>query len=126
MLALHPSFNRTYEAQLARLQKKAQHANLALFQFNITWTPGAASRAITVGDLHHGVLALRELLSKKQLWLPKPIVEMLYKTDKLSNRDCAVVLKRTARWMGLSVETNKKQRRNADGSVSTTNWYTLR
>lgn len=123
---IYPSFKRTYNSHLAALRKKEKNANKALASFNISWKPNEATQPLTVEDLRNGVLVLRDLVNKKTVWIPKPVKEILFKRDELSNRDCAVVLKRTARWLGLCVDTKKKQKRNSDGTVSSTNYYTLR
>ena len=126
MRIMYPAFKESHQRYGERMAEKSAVVDATFQKLGVAWSCGNTPSAITGAALNAGCRELRRMMLAGELDnLPLNVRTILSK-EKLSARDCAVALRRLAKWSGLAVNSKKLQVKKSDGGYQTTMVYSVR
>ena len=122
---MYPAFQESLQKHEQRMLDKCTVVDATFQKLGVVWNFGEEPPSLTGAALNAGCRELRRvMLAGELIGLPLNVRTILSK-EELTARDCAVVLRRLAKWAGLAVNSKKVQSKR-DGSYQTTMLYSIR
>jgi hypothetical protein len=125
-MRMYPAFKESHQKYGERMAEKCAVVDASFQKLGVAWNFGQEPSAITGAALNDGCRELRRMTLAGELSSLPLNVRTILKKDNLTARDCAVALRRLAKWSGLAVLCKKLQSKKTDGSYQTTMMYIVR